>query len=331
MEAIRSGAPAALALTRADLAERVASRERERLNRLASQWGISDRLLPHLALCVTLQGGCDPADALQLVLEEQRAMGFPEAVPGTELVNRLTEALPLTGGDGVDAVRPDLIGEAFLLQGMREHRLLHHVQTGIVERAWRRAGSKAAAALVRTSQDFAQGDAKHPSIIWLQHLLDRATDLAALISVNDVLPINTVALREVALLAQRRIVSTIADQAEATWELRAHLAEASDHLSSRLSALGQREPALEAAREAVAIYRELTAQQPDGLCHGNSIRHASKSRRAMGSRRCDGISPLRSSFGAEDPQGGSGDEVALKVEGVVDRAVHAEETLGGWS
>ena len=56
-----------------------------------------------------------------------------------------------------------------------------------------------------------------------------------------------------------------------------------------------------------------------------------KPRHAMGSCRCDGTLPLCSSFGAEDPQGGSGDEVALKVEGVVDRAVHAQETLGGSS
>jgi hypothetical protein len=47
--------------------------------------------------------------------------------------------------------------------------------------------------------------------------------------------------------------------------------------------------------------------------------------------RCDGLLPLRSSFGSEDPQSGSGDEVALKVEGVVNRTVHAEETLGGSS
>jgi hypothetical protein len=45
----------------------------------------------------------------------------------------------------------------------------------------------------------------------------------------------------------------------------------------------------------------------------------------------DGLLPLCSSFGSEDPQGGSGDEVALKVEGVVNRAVHAEEALGGSS
>jgi hypothetical protein len=38
-----------------------------------------------------------------------------------------------------------------------------------------------------------------------------------------------------------------------------------------------------------------------------------------------------SKFGVEDSQGGSGDVVALKVEGVVDRAAHAEEALGGSS
>jgi hypothetical protein len=36
-----------------------------------------------------------------------------------------------------------------------------------------------------------------------------------------------------------------------------------------------------------------------------------------------------SNFGSENPQCGSGDEVALKVEGVVNRTMHAEEALGG--
>jgi tetratricopeptide (TPR) repeat protein len=262
MEAIRTGAPAALALTRADLAERAASRERERLNHLASQWGISDKLLAHLALCITLQGGCDPNEALQLVIEEQRAMSFPEQAPATELVNRLTEALPIVGGNAVDAVRPDLIGEAFLLQGMQEHRLFPNVQTGIVERAWCRAGSKAAEVLVHTSQDFARGNADHLSVVWLRHLIDQADDLAALISVADELPQNTLALREVALLAQSRIVSAVAALSKDALELRPFLAHANGNLAIRLSALGQREPALEAALEAVALYRELAAQRP---------------------------------------------------------------------
>jgi hypothetical protein len=67
------------------------------------------------------------------------------------------------------------------------------------------------------------------------------------------------------------------------------------------------------------------------LCHGNSITRALKAEPRSASCHCDGILPLCSSFGAEDPNGGSGDEVALKVEGVVNRAVHAEETLGGSS
>jgi len=153
-EAIRSGAPAALALSRTDLAERAASRERDRLDKLARQWSLPERLVAHLALCVTLQGGCSPEDALLLVAEELRDMGFPPA-PADEVVNTLAEALPIRGGADIDAVQPDLIGEAFLLQGMQAHRRFPNAQIGIVERAWRRAGPKVAATLVRTAQDYA--------------------------------------------------------------------------------------------------------------------------------------------------------------------------------
>ncbi len=43
---------------------------------------------------------------------------------------------------------------------------------------------------------------------------------------------------------------------------------------------------------------------------------------------CDGILPLRRRFGSEGPQRGSGDEVALKIECVVDGGMDAEEALG---
>ena len=46
--------------------------------------------------------------------------------------------------------------------------------------------------------------------------------------------------------------------------------------------------------------------------------------------RCDSVGPLRSCLGSEGPQGGSGDQVPLKVESVVDRGVHVQETLGGF-
>jgi hypothetical protein len=57
------------------------------------------------------------------------------------------------------------------------------------------------------------------------------------------------------------------------------------------------------------------------LCHGKSIEHALRAKTRHASSRCDGILSLCGSFSSEDPQCGSGDEVALKVEGVVNRAV----------
>jgi predicted ATPase/DNA-binding winged helix-turn-helix (wHTH) protein len=84
----------------------------------------------------------------------------------------------------------------------------------------------------------------------------------------------------------------------------------------------------------VARYRLLDTTRAfaiERLCHGNSIEHALRAKSEHASCGCDRIAPLCSSFGTEDPEGGSGDEVALKVEGVVNCAVHAEEALGGSS
>jgi len=65
-----------------------------------------------------------------------------------------------------------------------------------------------------------------------------------------------------------------------------------------------------------------------GPCHGTYIEHAVRAEARHASCRCDGILPLCGSFCPEDPQCGSGHEVALQVEGVVNRSVHAEEALG---
>ena len=45
----------------------------------------------------------------------------------------------------------------------------------------------------------------------------------------------------------------------------------------------------------------------------------------------DGIPPLVRRLGSEEPQRRARDEMALKVEGVVDGGVHAEKPLGGAS
>ena len=43
----------------------------------------------------------------------------------------------------------------------------------------------------------------------------------------------------------------------------------------------------------------------------------------------DSTFPLRLGFGSKSSQGGSGDEVALEVEGIVDGGMHVEKALGG--
>ena len=114
--AVSTSAPSALALSRLDLAERVAQGEERRLRRLAEARSIDANLLTHLAACVTLQGGCD-RDAAEAMAEEERTAIDPHAVGSAELLaNILRAAQPLAGGSGVDAIRPDLIGEAFLLR-----------------------------------------------------------------------------------------------------------------------------------------------------------------------------------------------------------------------
>ena len=61
-------------------------------------------------------------------------------------------------------------------------------------------------------------------------------------------------------------------------------------------------------------------------CHGND-RRIKEARAGRNSCRCNGALPLRCRFGSEDPQRRSRDEVALKVECVVDDGMEAEKTL----
>jgi hypothetical protein len=62
-----------------------------------------------------------------------------------------------------------------------------------------------------------------------------------------------------------------------------------------------------------------------------SIKHALRAEARDASWHSNGILPLCSGVGSEDPKGGSRNEVALKVEGVVDGTMHIEEALGGSS
>ena len=75
--------------------------------------------------------------------------------------------------------------------------------------------------------------------------------------------------------------------------------------------------------------RRNTADGATRHCQLNCVSKTSPTPDAR-SRGRDGILSLAGRFGSEDPEGRARDEVALKVESVVDRGVHVQETLGGF-
>ena len=155
--AVTTGVPAALSFSRIDLALRVAGAERDRLDRLALAGGIDPALFRHLAACVTLQGGCGAEAATRLVEAERAAIGDRSGVRTDLLVGYLADALPLPGSGAVDAVRPDLIGEAFLWQHLTGARRSLDAQYAIVARAFARAGTPVVTTVIHAAQDLGRG------------------------------------------------------------------------------------------------------------------------------------------------------------------------------
>jgi tetratricopeptide (TPR) repeat protein len=265
---VTTGVPQALALSRTDLAERIGDSELHRLGRLSAGWGIDTggdtTMLSHLVACITLQGGCDREAAVTLIRQEREAMDWPPGRPPDWIAARLAEALHRPGG-GVDAVRPDIIGEAFLLCQLAADGRAMDEQAAIVARAWRRDAAAVVGSVIRTVQDHAGDRADHPALGWLDHLVAGADSLGVLMLIADSMPQRTLALRERASAAQGAIVRALVEFAADQPDLAAEKARALGNLSVRLSDLGRREDALAAAEEAVALYRTLAAQRPDAF------------------------------------------------------------------
>jgi tetratricopeptide (TPR) repeat protein len=224
---------------------------------------LPEKLVAHLAMCVILQGGCESEEALRLVAEEQLGMGFPPVASAEDVVNRLAEALPAATGPGIDAIRPDLIGEAFLLQGMRLYRQFPEKQNAIVERGWQRSAGKVIATLMRTAQDFAAGEARHPAVDWLGRRLAKTTDLGDAIRFVADIPEHTLSLRELAVTATERVARSLEHYAEADAALRPPLASFLCSLMRRLMEVGRVEQALAAGERAVDVLTKLAEADPN--------------------------------------------------------------------
>ncbi|MBI1200300.1 MAG: tetratricopeptide repeat protein [Phenylobacterium sp.] len=267
VHAARHGATTALSLDRGELAFAMADIEQARLRRFAAARGFRDdgALLCHLAACVTLQNGCQTDALLALVREEMEAMAFPAPMGPEGVAGALLDALS-TSGAGLDAIRPDLIGEAFLLRTIDGGPLRPpEASQAIVLRAYHRDVAGVVGALVRCAVDHAEGRRDHAAPDWLGAVVDQSSDVTALMRISDDLPEQTLALRELAAAIEARIASILRSRADGHVDFQSTLAGSLNNLANRLSALGQREAALEAAQEAVELYRTLAAARPDAF------------------------------------------------------------------
>ena len=263
--AVQTDVPHVLAMTRTDLATRLAARELERIADIAAGQGIDRALAQHLTAMLTLVNGCT-LDALPgIVTEEADILGRTLATGPDPVVNLLADTFSAKQPDRLDPIRPHLIGEAAILATFKQQRRTADWQAAAVTRAYDRAGAETVATVIRTAQDFATGALDHPSLLWLDGLFDHADDPNQLVAIANQLPEHTVNLRERTVAVSARIVETLRGSRSEVSEWRHSLATALTHHGSRLSALGRHVEALAATEEAVALYRELASAWPDAF------------------------------------------------------------------
>jgi len=261
--ASQQGFAVVLGLARDDLALAVAKKELARIGRIAKSRGVPAAFAGHMAALATLCRGLPEAGLLEVIGREKAALGH-DGIDRAAALSAMAAALPRQGG-GIDAVEPDMVGEAILLLAWQGNE--GQQGTGVVRRAIEDARAAVIQVVIRTCQDYAIHSHAAP-LIWLDALgADAAHDLPALLALLDELPLETLELRErahaltgTAVAAFRQRLADDGGQAD-----EAGLATSLHNLSNRLDALGRREETLAASEEAVAIRRELAAARPDAF------------------------------------------------------------------
>jgi tetratricopeptide (TPR) repeat protein len=252
----------ALNLSRPDLAVTMARRERTRLEKCSDS-----PLLPHLAAHSTLCGGFDQATLLTVAREESTALGLIYKDGPGHLAADLAELLPgpIAGSSG--PILPDIIGEAFVLD----------VKPNGISRAAHRRGEATVLTLTRALQDFydpykVRGENRSgidglQAVKWIRGLAAEADtgDIGLLFAISSGFPVTSLELAQLATDLNAKCLALLSATENLPEPLQAERARLFNNHSVRLSDIGQREAALEAAREASDIYRQLAAARPDAF------------------------------------------------------------------
>jgi tetratricopeptide (TPR) repeat protein len=188
----------AFSLSRNEMASYISRVEADRIKRIAVGRNVDEEFLSHLVACIILQGGCD-LGGLKQILAEERLAEYRGNSSDAAVLDTLVEILPLSKkssktvnlGDpvGIEAMQPDLIGEAFLLMEIARRLRSENDQLAIVERAWRRAPDGVRVSVLNTQMDFWRGEPTNPSAIWRAHIEERATqDFEARLAAGEMSP-----------------------------------------------------------------------------------------------------------------------------------------------
>jgi tetratricopeptide (TPR) repeat protein len=261
LTALDTGLPAAMALGRADLAFRLADRERGRVVRFGD--GAPPRLMEHMAAYVTVSGGLSREHLRRAAKAESEATGRAHPSGWGVLADCVAEAL--RGGDGAKPVEPDVIGEALLLRVWGGAELQEGCEA--VVRSAKARGRQVAASVMRSAQDFCVGENAPPEpLAWLDALIAAGKgDLELLRRIEGELPQQTLALRERAVEVDTFLVAALQQRVDSDPDALPAMAGVLNNLGNRLNALGRCEEALAATEEALGIYLHLAAQRPDAF------------------------------------------------------------------
>ena len=262
---LRSGVPNALSLTRIGLAYQSADLlVSQRLNHAFPE---NPALAWHMAAYATLTGGLSHPEALAALETESEANHLGSAPNPSGFLDRLCTWLPAKIGNGLGAIEPDIIGEAFLL-GQPVPRLMNPQAT--VLRAIRSPNAQVIQFLIRATQDFclAEVESRTEPLEWLETLIakGKADDPSLLLQIDAALPEYSVVLRPHALSVRQRIAELYRELAKRDRDaFLSDLARSLNNLANRQRDVGQREEALETAQEAVKLYRELAQRNRDAF------------------------------------------------------------------
>lgn len=270
VHAAEHGGQAGLSLGKVKLAERMADIELARTVRFARSRGYRDgaRLLKHLVACITLQNGCPVADLTSLI-EDELAAEFPRSAEHPrDVAEQILDFLP-ENASKVEGVRPDLIGESLVVELIEGGRLRSEVEaTAMVLRAYGRDPRGVIETLIRCSRDLAPDDPSHGSVRWLRSVADATETVSGLELIARNIPVNSVSLRELATDLQTRIVAKIEPLEGRSEEIDLALTIRLTELAIRLGSVGRHEEAVEAARKATIIRRQLSLKNP---VHGDML------------------------------------------------------------